>query len=240
MSSAQKFLATPHQIKTIHVLKSRAGLAEEDYRAALKLAGVESSKQFSGDEADAFISKLRGNAPSGPSGANAKPRAKGALALSGPYAGKLRALWIAGYDLGVVRDRTDKAMVAFLERQTGLSATNFVTEPREARKVIEALKGWLKREAKVDWTHARGADPLIEQRLAVVSAQWAILAPAFTGKPDETDRREDALCARMRRIAACAEHDGMFVHRFTAEELDQCRSVFGAEIRMVRRAGAAS
>ncbi len=39
-------------------------------------------------------------------------------ALSGKYAKKLQALWIAGYNLGVFRDRRDSALLAFVKRQT--------------------------------------------------------------------------------------------------------------------------
>lgn len=72
--------------------------------------------------------------------------------LDGPYAGKLAALWISGWNLGVVRVRTDAAMLGFLERQTGIQHTRFLRDAGDARRAIEALKAWLARDAGVDWS----------------------------------------------------------------------------------------
>lgn len=72
--------------------------------------------------------------------------------LKGPYAKKLQALWIAGWNLGLVRNRDDKALLAFVKRQTGLEHTQFLHDAANAKKVIEALKGWLAREGGVDWS----------------------------------------------------------------------------------------
>ena len=57
----------------------------------------------------------------------------------------MRGLWIEAADAGIVRNRSEEALGAFIRRQTGqdlgaLSAGN-------ARRVIEALKGMLKRGA---------------------------------------------------------------------------------------------
>lgn len=99
-------------------------------------------------------------------------RGKGAGAqnkLGGPFAGKLQALWISGWNLGVVRVRTDEAMLGFLERQTGIQHTRFLRNPADANKVIEALKAWLRREAQVEW--ADHDDP----EDAVLAAQGRLL-----------------------------------------------------------------
>jgi hypothetical protein len=83
-------------------------------------------------------------------------RARGATFLSkrltGPYARKLQALWISGWNLGVVRDRTDATMLAFVARQTGIEHTRFLRDAADARKAVEALKGWIAREGKVKWS----------------------------------------------------------------------------------------
>jgi phage gp16-like protein len=81
-----------------------------------------------------------------------KAASKGSrTALKGPYAKKLQALWIAGWNLGLVRNRDDKALLAFVKRQTGLEHTQFLHDAANAAKVIEALKSWLAREGGVDW-----------------------------------------------------------------------------------------
>jgi len=89
--------------------------------------------------------------------------------LGGPYAGKLQALWISGWNLGVVRLRTDEAMLSFLERQTKIQHTRFLRNPADATRVIEALKAWLAREGGVEWAdHDEPED-------AVLAAQGRLL-----------------------------------------------------------------
>lgn len=202
--------ARAEQIKAIHTLKARAGLTDDDYRAALSQRyGVTSSTAMSMAQAVNFIDHLREFQPAR---SRSAPRVKGAMDLRGPFAAKLRALWIAGYDCGVVRDRTDKALVAFLERQTGLSHPAFLNEPKDARRVVEALKKWLAREAGIDWTVQPSEDAAIVQRLAVIKAQKKILAhggldvsETFTCadlSPDALDRRRASLGQCIRRMKA--------------------------------------
>ncbi len=102
--------------------------------------------------------------------------------LPAPPAGsKLRALWISGWHLGVVRNRSDAGLAAWLRRQTGLDAASWAT-PRDVARAIEALRRWLAREAGVDWSGypvagPNNADRLVENaRARVIEAQWRILA----------------------------------------------------------------
>ena len=84
-----------------------------------------------------------------------KARRMGATSqgLTGPYAKKLQALWISGWHLGLVRNRADDALLAFVERQTRISHTRFLRDPKDARKAVEALKSWLERGG-VDWSYS--------------------------------------------------------------------------------------
>ncbi len=99
---------TTGTLATIHTLKGKAGLDDETYRDLLEReAGVRSAKDLNMTAAGRVIDRLRAAAgDAGPNGAVA--------GLDSPVGRKLRALWIAGYDLGVVRDRTDRAMLSFL------------------------------------------------------------------------------------------------------------------------------
>ena len=54
---------------------------------------------------------------------------------------KMRALWLALYHLGEVRDPSEAALAAFAKRITGIDALQFL-EPHEANAVIEGLKSW--------------------------------------------------------------------------------------------------
>lgn len=97
------------------------------------------------------------------------------------YGRKLRALWISAWNLGVVRDRTDEALAAFIQRQTGLDAARFLYVPEDAEAAIEALKDWLHREAGVDWSafrvsHGNVGSSEQDPRARVIYAQWHRLA----------------------------------------------------------------
>ena len=97
-----------------------------------------------------------------------------------PLLGKLRALWISGYHLGVVRDRTDAGLARWLRRQTGLDAAEWV-QPPEIAKAVEALQAWLARDGGVDWSPypvlGKGGRTrqIVNARGRVLEAQWRIL-----------------------------------------------------------------
>ena len=69
----------------------------------------------------------------------------------------LRALWISGYNLGLIENPDDRALLAFVEKQTQISHTRFLTDPMEGRKAIEALKSWLTRGGVKYWPTAADA-----------------------------------------------------------------------------------
>lgn len=172
-------MATPDQLKKIHALRREAGLDDDSYRDLLQaVTGERSAKAIDVGAAARVIDRLQGLSSS------LRRGVEGAMDLTGPYAGKLRALWISGYHLGVVRDRTDRALCAFLKRQTGIEHTRWLRDAGDARRVIEALKAWLAREAGVEWPAAAsgGGDDSRAVRLAVLKAQEARLA-AFETKP---------------------------------------------------------
>lgn len=97
-----------------------------------------------------------------------------------PLLGKLRALWISGYHLGVVRDRTDAGLAGWLRRQTRLDAAEWV-QPPELVKAVEAMQAWLARDGGVDWSpYAALGKGGRERKVArprgrVLEAQWRIL-----------------------------------------------------------------
>lgn len=140
------------QIKAIHTLSRKAGLDEDARRDFMEReTGQRSSKSMSVAQAAKVIDRLKAIAGDRVDAAP-KPLAKGALRLEGPFVAPARALWISGYHLGVVHDRTDKALSAFAARQTGLDSLNWVKSPRDGARLLEALKAWLAREADVIWS----------------------------------------------------------------------------------------
>ncbi len=136
------------QIKAIHVLKSQAGLSDADYRLHLKERfKVVSSKDLSEGQAGALMDDLRGLS------GRAAPRST-AKRASGKFAPVLQALWLAGYNLGVVDNADDAALLAFVKRQCKVDHDRFLTDGAEAAKAIEALKAWIARESGVRWINA--------------------------------------------------------------------------------------
>ena len=56
-----------------------------------------------------------------------------------PHIAKIKALWWSLYWLGAVEEPSDKALSAFVKRQTGIAALRFLDHTK-APSVIEALK----------------------------------------------------------------------------------------------------
>ena len=98
---------------------------------------------------------------------------------------KLLALWISGWHLGVVRDRTDAGLCAWLRRRFGIEVPSWPDFPAKAN-AVEGLKAWLAREAAVDWRpySFEGARDVERPQARVLEAQWRILCEAGVFKID--------------------------------------------------------
>lgn len=160
-------------LRTIHVGVRQLGLDDAVKRALYeRVTGKTSAADMTEAERRAVVAELERQGfdrSSRGAGKRRKP-------LSGPYAKKLQALWIAAWNLGLVRNRDDKALLAFVKRQTGLDHTRFLHHADDAAKAIEALKGWLARDGGVDWRDSRKPDG---RRIA--EAQWRTLGPRSDG-----------------------------------------------------------
>lgn len=158
----------------IHTGLKQLGIEEEDARDLyVRQTGKRSLKDMSPREHEAVIGELRR--------LGFKPASKGPRKrLDGRFAKKLQALWIAAWNLGLVRDRTDEALISFVKRQTGIDHVRFLRHPEDAKKAIEALKGWMKREAGVEWGFSRGYEWLKHDAGKVAWAQFRVLVPGAT------------------------------------------------------------
>ncbi|MFC5393044.1 regulatory protein GemA [Bosea vestrisii] len=170
-------LLSSAQLRTIHTLKGKAGLDDGLYRQMLGRFDVVSSKELTSGQAAQLIDALQAVSPA------RAPHPK-AVAMTGRYGAKIRALWISGWNLGVVRDRSDEAACAFVERQTGVQRTAWLVEPAAGRAAIEALKAWLAREAGVEWPTGHETDPT-QHKIAVVLAQWRRLVGLGVVRADD-------------------------------------------------------
>jgi len=171
------------QIKAIHVLKGQAGLSDADYRQHLKERfRVFSSKQLSEAQAGVLLDDLR--ALSGAQGAGGRRKTARAAkdTAGGKYAPILEALWLAAYNLAIVDNPDDAALLAFVKRQCKVDHDRFLTDGAEAAKVIEALKAMITREANVAFVTQARADQF--------------------GLPQRTMNKRAVVLAIARRIAA--------------------------------------
>ena len=136
-------------LSAIHVAKKQLGLDEDTYRAVLvRITGKRSAGDMSERERMAVVEELRKR--------GFKPASKGKQQrLAGPFATKLQALWIAGWNLGIVQDASDTALLSFVKRQTGIDHTRFLRFADDAALAIEGLKSWIGREGGVDWSKDR-------------------------------------------------------------------------------------
>ena len=159
-------------LRAIHAGVRQLGL-DDDLKRALyrQVTGKSSAADMSEAERAAVVAELRRR--------GFKQVSKGKRKqLEGKYAPKLQALWIAGWNLGVVRDRDDAAMIAFIKRQAKVDHTRFLHHHTDATSVIEGLKGWLARDGGVDWTDKGKPDG---RRIA--EAQWRKLGQQADGSP---------------------------------------------------------
>jgi hypothetical protein len=216
--------ATTSMISVIHTLKPRAGLTDDDtYRDFLEReTGKRSAKELSVAQATRVIEKLRGLADGGGT-------ARGAVAgLDGPVGTKLRALWISGHNLGIVRDRTDKAMLSFLQKQTGVSHVRFLASPRDGSAAIEGLKSWLGRAGKVEWPS--DSEDVIGAKRAVLDAQWQRLIDlgAIEHRGGTATTPMDALRDYACRVARQNSWEGFQPHHY-----DEVQKALGNKLRGV-------
>lgn len=160
-------------VKAIYAGIRAVGIADEDDRRDLfeRVTGKRSLRTMTPGELEAVVQELRRLGFK----AGSKRRQ-----LDGPYAAKLQALWIAGWNLGLVRNREDAALLAFVKRQTGIDHTRFLRDPAAAAKAIEALKGWLARDGGVVWERSGRTDWLAEPGARIALAQWQKLRPEAT------------------------------------------------------------
>ncbi|EJF76788.1 hypothetical protein MCO_01501 [Bartonella sp. DB5-6] len=155
-------------LAAIHMGKKALGLDDETYRALLfRLTGKQSAKDLSVSERHLVVDEMKayGFTPS-------------VKRLEGKYAKKLQALWIAGWNLGIIRDRSDKALLGFVKRQTGIDHIRFLRDSDDAGRAIEALKSWLQRDGGVDWRGKKLQDSWGNKpSISILYAQWKCLNP---------------------------------------------------------------
>lgn len=215
-----------------HAAARDLGLDEATRRELqARVTGRGSCREMSAGELASLLDHYRGLGWR-PRGADA-PRRRDRLPAD-PVSPKLRALWIAGWHLGVVRDRSEGALLAFVRREGRLDAARFAT-PAHLSRAVEALKLWLARPAAeggggVDWSpYERVAGPpLFRPRARVIEAQWRRLRD-LGAEPDVPDLRLNGTTAFL-----VAVEPGVFLSDADADALIRA---LGTRIRGAARSG---
>jgi len=128
-------------VQLIHIAKTQLGLDDETYRAVLEqVTGKTSTTQMTNPQKQAVLDRLK------QSGFKVNPVAKtGVQQLADDEQSKLiRHLWLSLHTAGHVKNPSEQALAAFVERQTGVSALQFLSSD-SADKVINRLRNWCKR-----------------------------------------------------------------------------------------------
>jgi len=229
------------QLAAIHAGRKQIGMEEDDYRAIVSRISrgrTESSGEMTDTERARLLDHLKtlgaGKKPSGKSTMPARARPPEKLA---PQVGKLRALWISLWQLGVVDHREDTALAAFVRRQTGLDAWSW-NSAEHLRAAIEALKEWGKRfemkapdrkfrDAVAAARLAAGLDDggsAFEEKVLLIRAQWSRLG--VLGAVAQAD----TLGAWLQ-----ASHGVTAGHFLSGEQADAAIADLGTQIRRTRK-----
>ena len=172
-------------IKAVHARGRALGIDAETRRAMqIRITGHASCREMNAADLRGVLAEMDRSRPAteGPRAARGQAGRAGDRLPDTAHRGKLRALWISGWHLGVVHDRTDAGLAAFITSPMELGAAKWAREDRYTVKAVEALKAWLAREAGVDWRpYVRvrrdgGVDEIDNPRARVLEAQWRILA----------------------------------------------------------------
>lgn len=195
----------------VHMAKTQIGLSDDEYRDVLaaRYNGTRTASKLSDKrlvdlieyfKTQGFIPKPKKKSKKGPARAGSRPLADGAVPT------KIRALWLALYHLGIVRDPAEAALAAFVKRMTGVSALQWL-DIEGGQDVIEALKDWATREAGVNWSpRKRGETPnpkhrVIESQLRILSRQENVEVVDLAGCTEEdADRVIEELGHKVRNL----------------------------------------
>lgn len=196
---------------------NRQGISDEDRRAIQEeVTGKASLKDMSLREIGQVLDRLNAGWK-GPMGHRA-------------HVAKIRALWWTLYWLGEIEEPNDRALEAFILRQSGIARLNFL-DHRAAWSVIEALKSWLARKG-VKWlTDGEIAPPITRaqaDRHAVLYALWAKLRVIGVVR---ADRYPEYLCAALKlnqdhlswtdhQLDAAIRHLGKMLRRALGRQVD--------------------
>lgn len=132
------------ELAKIHVAKKKLALDDDTYRSMLvKVTGRDSAGDLSQAQRTKVLDHLK--TLGFKDDKRPHPRAGTRPADASPEGAKIRALWLALFQLGEVQDSREAAIDAYVKRMTGKDALRFVSSQRDVAKVIKTLRGWCER-----------------------------------------------------------------------------------------------
>lgn len=164
--------------RTIHTGFSQLGIRDDAEKRAIysRVTGVDQLKVMTVGQEEKVLAELRR--------LGFNPAAKlsaGQPDMAGKFSPKIRALWIALYNLGAVQDRRDSAITAFVKGQVAIDRVRFVHRANDANSIIEALKAIATRHG-VDWSVKRLDPPWRKAHgYHIAVAQWGKINPEGAG-----------------------------------------------------------
>lgn len=208
----------------IHVAQKQLGLDDDTYRDLLQLVtGKRSSKDMTPAEREKVLDEMRRR---GFDEGKLKGRRK---PLEGKYAKKLQSLWIAGWNLGIIRNRDDRALIQFVEGRTGIRHPNWLHHAEDGKKAVEALKDWLKRDGGVVWGTSNGYDFLTHDNGKIAWAQYRKLVPGATLMGNSSGFRREVMALMP------DAYPGMPIGVLKRADWRRVMNAFGERIRKGRR-----
>lgn len=134
-------------IRVIHTAKRNLGLDEEAYRAMLEgVTGKRSCSDMDAAELSAVVERLRqlGFKPKGAKGRKYSPKTRDKQGVKDQI-DMIRALWIECARLGVVENRFEQGLNAWVKRMTTVERVDWLVRASDCNCCIEALKAMKQR-----------------------------------------------------------------------------------------------
>lgn len=144
----------------IHIGKKQLGLHEDEYRSLLQqVTGKDSAKDLDAGELKRVVEVFYGmgfrvsnkgvgahrHAPGqGKKGGKLSPQSRDKKAAEKTQVDKIRALWIEGYHAGVIKNRYESGLNAFVKRMFKVERVEWLNW-EQSQKAIEAIKQMIER-----------------------------------------------------------------------------------------------
>ncbi|MFV0642943.1 MAG: gp16 family protein [Sphingomonadaceae bacterium] len=195
----------------INIARHQLAMDEDDYRQMLvDETGHMSLRECSEVQLERILARLK------KLGFKPLPSKRGSAAT--PAGRKARALWISLYQLGAVRNPSEKALEAFAQRQIGCTKLNWARS-NDVYRLIEALKAMATRHG---WAHPVNDTPLrLQEGLCE-----AILLKMKCGEFIPADWTLDIAAWRL-----CGIDTGKSDSGYTAEHYQRLAAALGAQLR---------